>query len=118
MSTQSVAQKLVDLLKQARNVEAYETLYAPDSECVEADPKRSRSGLPRLTADMRAFADAHEFHYTRIDGPLVVGEHFTVALAFRATPRAGGAPFDVSEIGVYTVRSGRIVREQFFYDLA
>ncbi len=117
MSTHDVAAKLIELLKGGRNVEAYKTLYAEDAECVEADPKRSRKGLTRLTADMQAFADAHEFHYIRLDGPLVVGETFAVALTFRATPRAGGASFDVPEIGVYTVRRGKIVREQFYYDL-
>ena len=117
MTTLAVAQALIDLLKQQRNVDAYKTLYAREAECIEADPKRSRSGLARLTADMQAFADAHEFHYTRIEGPLVVGETFAVALTFRATPRASGTSFDVPELGVYTVRAGRIVREQFFYDV-
>ncbi len=117
MSTLAVAEKLIELLKQSRNTEAYQTLYAPEAECVEADPKRSRSGLQRLTADMQAFAGAHEFHYIRLEGPLVVGSSFAVALTFRATPRAGGAGFEVPEIGVYTVRAGKIVREQFFYDV-
>lgn len=118
MTTLEVAQSLIALLRQSRNVEAYNTLYAAETECVEADPKRSRTGLPRLTADMQAFADAHEFHYTRIEGPMVVGETFAVALSFRATPRSGAASFDVHEIGVYTVRNGKIIREQFFYDVA
>jgi hypothetical protein len=117
MTTQAVADTLIALLKQSKNVEAYKTLYAQDAECIEADSKRSRSGLARLTADMQTFADAHEFHYIRIDGPLVVGETFAVALTFRATPRAGGASFDVPELGVYTVRGGKIIREQFHYDV-
>jgi len=62
------------------------------------------------------FAKAHAFRYTSIDDPQVVGEHCTVTLSLQATNRASRATFDVSEIGVYTVRGGTVVREQFFYD--
>jgi len=62
------------------------------------------------------FAKAHAFGYTSIDDPQVVGEHCTVTLSLQATNRASRATFDVSEIGVYTVRGGTVVREQFFYD--
>lgn len=117
MNTQIVADQLIGLLKQSRNVDAYKALYHVDAECIEADPKRSRTGLARLTVDMQTFADAHDFHYLRIEGPLVVGDTFAVALTFRATPRAGGASFDVPELGVYTVKNGKIVREQFFYEV-
>lgn len=115
--TTRIAENLVALLRRTANTEAYRTLYAPDAQCVEADPARSRSGLARLTADMRAFEEQHEFNYERIEGPIVVGDSFALALEFRARNRGSGAEFTVKELAVYTVRDGLIAREQFFYQV-
>jgi len=64
---------------------------------------QAASGSPSLSAAI-----------IRLDGQ---GISTALTLSFHATPRSGGASFNVHEIGVYTVRNGKIVREQFFYDV-
>ena len=115
-ATEEIARELIALLRESENVEAIECLYADDVHTEEADPARTRSGKAVVYQSMADFAAAHDFHYTAIEGPLISGNTFALRLAFTATPRTGGQSFSVDEIGVYTVRDGKIARDQFFYE--
>jgi len=116
-TTQDIAQQLIAYLREEKNVAAIDALYDDAIETVEADPARTRSGKATVRASMQGFADTHTFHYTTISEPLVSGNSFALHLRFEATNTATGQSFSVDEIGVYTVKAGLIVREQFFYDV-
>ncbi|MBC8142823.1 MAG: nuclear transport factor 2 family protein [Armatimonadetes bacterium] len=116
-TTEEIAQKLVAYLGENANVAAIDALYDDAIETVEADPVRTRSGKATVRASMQGFADTHSFRYTHISEPLVSGSNFALHLRFEATNTASGQGFAVDEIGVYTVKEGHIVREQFFYDV-
>jgi ketosteroid isomerase-like protein len=47
-----------------------------------------------------------------------VGEkQFAVSYDFDVTQKASGQRFAMTEMALYTVKDGRIVREQFFYHM-
>ena len=50
-----------------------------------------------------------------VGGPYVNGDQFTVRYAMRTKNRATGEESAMDEIGLYTVKDGKIVEERFFY---
>jgi hypothetical protein len=53
----------------------------------------------------------HEIHSASVTGPWPHGERFV-----DVTNKPSGKRMKVDEVGLYTVRNGKIVREEFFYD--
>ena len=50
------------------------------------------------------------------DGPLAHGDRFVVGFQYDVTNKPSGKRMKMDEVGLYTVRNGKIVREEFFYD--
>ena len=42
-------------------------------------------------------------------------DKFAVYFTAEGTNKADGKPFAMSEVGIYQVRDGKIVREEFYY---
>ena len=123
-STFDVGQKLVSLCTQGKNLEAVETLYAPNVESVEVH------GMPEFPAHMKGidavrrknqwWIDNHETHGSETMGPFPHGERFIVHMKYDVTPTSGpfkGKRMQLDEAALYTVRDGKIVQEEFFYDM-
>ena len=90
---------------------------APD--CVQIEPARaattSVSGLPAILAKEAAMqATVAETHSIVLSEPVIAGDYFSVSMVFDLTLQERGR-VQLSEIGVYRVRQGKIVSEQFFY---
>lgn len=50
-----------------------------------------------------------------VSGPYLHGpDRFAVIFSIEGRPKAGGEPFSMQEVALYTVSGGRIVREEFF----
>ena len=122
MDTKQIGQRLVELCQQGRNDEAYATLYSPDIISVEAFPP---AGMP---AELKGFeaigrkgewwTQNHEIHSAGARGPYTVGDRFAVIFNFDVTPKAGpqsGKRTQMEEVALYTVKDGKIVREEFMY---
>lgn len=56
----------------------------------------------------------HEVHEAEVEGPYVHGDRFIVRYKMEVTPK-GGERQAMDETGLYTVRDGKIVEEQFFF---
>ncbi len=50
-------------------------------------------------------------------GPLVAGAHFSVGFKLDVTFKPAGKRFVMEEIAVYKVADGKIVYEEFFYNM-
>lgn len=117
MTTTEIAQRMVDLCRQGKYTEAYSELFAPDFKSVEP----VGSEMPEVTGiegiQQRAalfhnkISAVHSGYY---NDPQVAGRFFSLALGFEAT-FTDGERRHFDEIGVYEVRDGKIVREQFFF---
>ena len=123
-STFDVAQKLMTLCRAGKNLEAVETLYAPDIESIEvhgteAFPARVK-GIEPVRKKNRWWLDNHEIHSAEAMGPWPHGDRFIVHFKYDVTAKAGpmaGRRMQMEEAGLYTVRDGKVVREEFFFHM-
>jgi ketosteroid isomerase-like protein len=119
MTTLEVGKKLVELCKQGKNHEAMETLYSPDIVSVEA---RVVEGLPAeargraaVEAKSKWWSDNHTVHSASCDGPWPNGDRFVVRFTYDVTNKPSNQRFQMDEAALFTVKDGKIVREEFFY---
>lgn len=121
MTTKEIADKLVHLCSQGKFQEAVEAFYSPDIVSMEAGapPGQSREskGLAAVKAKGEWWAANHEVHSATAEGPLVAGSHFAVAFKLDVTFKPQARRFQMEEIAVYKVADGKIVYEEFFYNM-
>ncbi len=53
-----------------------------------------------------------------VGDPIVVGNHIALAMGFEAIYKGQTEARKEEELIVYTVRDGKIVKEEYFYDVA
>lgn len=121
MTTQEVANKIVALCKEGKFNEAH-SLYADDVVSMEAGapPGQSREskGIAAVKAKGEWWQANHEVHGATVEGPLVAGSHFAVTYKFDVTFKPQNRRFQMEEVGVYEIKDGKIVYEEFFYNMA
>ncbi|MGH8093250.1 MAG: SnoaL-like domain-containing protein [Chthoniobacterales bacterium] len=117
MNTEEVAKKLVELCNKGAYEEAINGLYGKDIVSVEA---REMGGMPPETKGFEGVAaktkwwiDNHEVHSATATGPFVARDTFVVRFDIDVTEKNSGARFHGSEVGIYTVKDGKVVREEF-----
>ena len=119
MTTLEVGKKLVELCKQGKNQEAMETLYARDIVSVEAGAPPGMSaeakGLEAVAAKGKWWADNHTVHSATCEGPYPNGDRFIVRFTYDITNKPSNKRMQMDETALFTVKDGKIVREEFFY---
>ena len=116
METIEIADQLVALCREGRNIEAVETLYADDVVSVEVmEPMRVTTGKEGVVGKAHWWQGAHEVHGGSVDGPWPHGDQFIVRFQFDITVKDTGHRMQMDEVGLYTVRDGKIAEEKFFY---
>jgi ketosteroid isomerase-like protein len=121
MTTQEVAKKLVQLCSEGKFDEATGTLYSDDIVSMEASapPGQSREskGIAAIKGKAEWWAANHEVHSAKVEGPLVAGSHFAVTFKLDVTFKPQNKRFQMEEVAVYKVADGKIVYEEFFYNM-
>ncbi len=121
MTTQEVANKLVKLCSEGKFDEAVDALYSQDIVSMEAGapPGQSREskGLDAVKAKGKWWVENHEVHSSTVEGPLVAASHFAVTFKLDVTFKPQSKRFTMEEIAVYKVSNGKIVYEEFFYNM-
>lgn len=117
MTTQEVAGKFYDYMQQGEFDKIYAELYSNDATSEEAPgsdwPKAS--GLKEMEEKGKKWNDmVREMHGGTTDKPVVAGDYFTSFMTMDFT-RKDGKRINMEEIGLYCVKNGKIVSEQFFY---
>lgn len=120
MSTESVAQQLIELCREGKNMEALELLYADDVISVEhpnsPNPRtEGKDAVRKKSVDW--YDNVTKFHGGEISDPIVAGDHFSCSMSFDVTFKAGGR-IQMEEICVYQVADDKIIAEQFFYAMS
>jgi ketosteroid isomerase-like protein len=122
MNTEAVAKRLVELCREGKYEEAQRELYADDAVSIEPDglppgALGNAQGLAAIYEKGRQFnAMVEAVHGGSVSDPVIADNWFSIALALDVTMKGRGR-MNMSEICVYRVRDGKIVHEQFFYDV-
>ncbi len=117
---ESLATDLVELCRQGKNIEAIDRLYAQDVVSTEA---AEMPGMPLVVRGRDAVRKKNEdwvkgttVHSAEIRGPFPHGDdRFAVFGRYDITSKANGQRMQMEEVGVYKVKDGKVVQEDFFY---
>jgi len=120
----SVGKKLIEFCRGGLNLQAISTLYSPDIVSVEAvgspDMPAEMRGIDKVVAKNKWWYENNEIHHASAEGPFPNGDRFAVVFEYETTAKAGprkGQRSRFEEVALYTVKNGKIVREEFFYDM-
>ena len=122
MNTEQVARRLVELCREGKGSQAQDELYSKDAVSIEMEglppgAPGNAKGIEAIREKGRQFnAGIEEVHGGTVGEPIVSGNWFSVVMTMDATFKGRGR-VNMEEICVYQVRDGKIVREQFFYDV-
>ncbi len=73
------------------------------------------TGKPAVDAKNHEWMADHVIHGASADGPFVGASGFAVRFRMDVETRSTGDRRVMDEVGVYTVKNGKIVREEFMY---
>jgi ketosteroid isomerase-like protein len=116
MSTADVAKEFTAALK-AGKFEDAEKFWSDDVVSIEAmdGPMKEAKGRAAVHAKGEWWTANHDVHSFEASGPFVNGDQFALRFAIDVTPKESGQRTKMDEVGLYTVRGGKIVEERFFY---
>lgn len=122
MNTEEVAKQLVALCEKGEFVEAAKSLYGDDIVSVEP---RAMGGIPTEMKGLDAVVEKskwwienHEVHSSKVTGPFVARDTFVVRFDIDVTDKNSGQRMQAAEVGIYKVKEGKIVHEEFLPLLA
>jgi hypothetical protein len=117
MSTDEIAKKVVELTRKQAWYEALDTLYDDNVVSVEAFSMSGESPETRGKEGVRGKIDwwvnSMEVHSFDAHGPFVAHDRFVVQFDADVSDKQSKERRKMSEVGVYTVKDGKIVREEF-----
>lgn len=120
METKQVAEEFTRLCKEGRLEEAGDRFWSDDIVSIEAmdGPMARCSGRKAVDAKGAWWTENHTVHSFATEGPYVNGDQFALQFTMDVTAKAGdqaGQRWQMTEVGLYAVRGGKIVEERFFY---
>jgi hypothetical protein len=111
-----VAQDFMAMARAGKMQELEAKWLAPSIESVEGvGASLSWSGKKAVLAKYRAWEADHDIHGMQVDGPWVGATGFAVKYALDVSQKSTGQRHQMEEIAVYTVKNGKIVREEFHF---
>jgi hypothetical protein len=117
MNTEEVAKKVMELVRKQAWYEALDTLYDDNIVSVEAYSMGGESPETRGKEGVRGKIDwwvnSMEVHSFDAKGPFVGHDRFVVEYDADVSDKKTKERRKMSEVGVYTVKNGKIVREEF-----
>lgn len=123
-TTSEIGKRLVELCNAGKNEQAVNELYSPNCVSVEVHsmpnmPARME-GIDAIKKKNQWWFENHEIHSSGAKGPWPHGDRFIVLFKIDVTAKNGpmaGKRMQAEEAGLYTVKDGKIVKEEFFYDM-
>ncbi len=112
-----IAKDFTDLLKGGKFDEAGETYWADNVVSLEPFGEGAVTrGIAAVRIKGENWGHAHEVHGVEVSGPYIHGDQFAVRFRMEITQKATGQRVKMDEIGLYTLKNGKIVEERFFYE--
>ena len=115
-TVQEIAKDLVAMCKEGKFDECGEKYWADD--VVSLEPMPGDMACVQGKAAVRGKGEwwyaNNEIHGVEVEGPYVHGDQFAVRFKMDITPK-GGQRTKMDEVGLYTIKDGKIAEERFFY---
>ncbi len=119
MNTQEVANRLVELCRQGNYEQAQNELYCENACSIEPKgaPNERVEGIEAIRQKGKQWeASVEQVHSAEVSEPIVAGNHFSLSMRNEITFKGMGR-MKIEEICNYKVKDGKIIEEQFFYDM-
>lgn len=118
MTTQQIADRLVELCRTGQFDQAYTELFADDAVSIEPEAmggfEKETKGLENMHKKSKQFDDMLEaVHGVDISEPIVAANTFAIKLNLDVTMKGRGRS-TMSEICLYKLKDGKIISEEFF----
>jgi hypothetical protein len=116
-----VGTQLVNLVQEGKDHEAVNTLYDQNIVSIEgqgSDAMPARiEGIEAIRGKHQWWYDNHEVHSTVATGPFIGHreDQFVVKFDMDTTFKPSGERQQMSEVGLFTVKDGKVVQEEFLY---
>jgi len=116
-TTEEVATKLVDYCRKGEWMKAVNDLYGKDIVSVEPRAMENMPAEMRGLDQVRGKTDwwekNFEVHSAKVGGPFVARDTFVVQFDVDVTEKGSKKRMQMSEAGIYTVKDGKVAREEF-----
>jgi hypothetical protein len=108
---------LVEFCRNNEWRKALDELYAKDIVSVEAHEMENMPaemhGIDQVRGKTDWWEKNMEVHSAKIGGPFVARDTFVVQFDIDATDKSSKERMQMSEVGIYTVKDGKVAREEF-----
>jgi len=122
-SPAEIGRKIVELTNSGRESEAVDAYYdekivSIEGQSTEEMPARME-GIEAIRSKHAWWYDNHEIHSSVATGPYCGhrDDQFAVRFELDATFKPSGERSKMDEVALYTVRDGKIVQEEFLYQV-
>ena len=113
MTTHEIATRLVELCREGKYDQVYEELYSPEVTSCEPTGEIAH-GIEGIKEKGKAWNEnIAEMHSGFVDDPIIAPHSFACVMGFDATMK-DGVRMEMKEIAVYTVKDGKVVKEEFY----
>src|SRR5450432_3200998 len=117
MTTQEIANRLVELCQKGDFEAALTELFSDDATSIEP---YSTPAFEKETKGIKAIREkgdkwnamVKEVHGITVSDAIVAGNSFACSMRLNVTMKEGG-PMDMTELCVYKVKDGKIISEEF-----
>ena len=122
-SLKEIGKQLVSLALEGKSIEIVNTLYADDAVSFEAvqggGPSREISGKANIIEKANWWLENNEIHNVEIKGPFPHGNNkFALFYSYDLTNKQmKNARILLEEIGVYEISNGKVIKEEYFYNV-
>lgn len=122
----TVGKQLAEYCNQGKNIDAINALYSDSIvsveavDCGEADMPQTMTGKDAILRKNEWWCENNEVHSGTVIGPFPHGNKFILFFNYDVTAKCGpmaGQRMQMEEAGLFTVDSGKIIKEEFFYDM-
>ena len=117
MSTKEIANRLVSLCKEGEFEQAQKELFADDAISIEQNStpafEKETKGLKAIEEKGKKWNEMiKEMHKVNVSEPVVAGSSFACTIEMDVTMN-DGQRMDMTELGIYKVKNGKIISEEF-----
>lgn len=119
MTTTEVANRLVQLCREGKNVEAIYELYSDKIISIEPTglhPYKIEGKISVIAKNQQWQSSVRQVNSIHISDPVVSGKYFSCSMDMEVTMKDIGKN-TMNEICVYEVENGKIILEQFFFSM-